>query len=80
MPQGFACKPSWLQVRTSQNSSSVPNPPGSAMKASDRSAIERLALVHRVHDVKVGEALVSDLAGHQVLRDHADRLPACFED
>src|SRR5258705_10539212 len=42
MPQGLACRPSCVHVTTSQNSSSVPNPPGSATKASDRSAIQAL--------------------------------------
>ena len=33
MPQGFVCRPSCAQVRISQNSSSVPNPPGSDVQS-----------------------------------------------
>ena len=37
---------------------------------------QRLALVHRLHDVQLGQAAVGDLAVHELLRDHADDLAA----
>ena len=36
------CRPSWLHVNISNSSSSVPVPPGSAITASDSSAISAL--------------------------------------
>src|SRR5262245_12365529 len=41
-PHGFRCNPSCAHVSTSKNSSSVPQPPGRAMNASERSAIVAL--------------------------------------
>ena len=62
------------------NSSSVPNPPGRAMKPSERLGHHRLALVHRMDDVQGGDAVVRELARDERVRDDAGDLPARVED
>src|SRR5208282_4172420 len=62
MPQGFTCRPSCVHVTTSQNSSNVPNPPGSITNGAD--------------NMEFRQPLVTDLAPHKVFRDDANRLAA----
>ena len=64
------------QLRTSQNSSIVPKPPGSATNASLRSSISALRSCMVVDDVQLGETLVSDLGARERLRNDADHLAA----
>ena len=63
--------PSCAHVRISQNSSSVPSPPGSAMNASARSAISALRSCIDPTIRKSGKP-VRDLQVDHCLRDHPD--------
>ena len=66
--------PSCAQVRISKNSSSVPQPPGSAMKPSDEFGHHRLPLVHRRDDTKIGETAVRDFLLGERPRDDASHV------
>ena len=63
-------------MKTSNSSSSVPDPAGQRDEAVGELGHQRLALVHRADDVQLGERRVRDLAAHQRLGDHADHLAA----
>jgi hypothetical protein len=75
---GLSWMPSCLQLKISQNSSIVPNPPGSAMKPSLNRAINALRSC-TADDVQLADARVRDLGGRQRFGDDADDLAAKFE-
>ena len=72
----MAWRPSCAHDATSASSSSVPSPPGRAMKPSARAGHLGLALVERLDDAQLGQAGVCQLAIDQPARDDADDLAA----
>src|SRR3954453_15843918 len=92
-PSGLRCRPSCAQVKTSNSSSNVPIPPGSATNASERSAISALrscieATTRRsgrpswpISGAKLcwGGALGADLEVEDLLGDDADDLAPGLE-
>ena len=81
---GFAWILRVCQASTSNSSSKVPKPPGSAMKASAFSPMSALRVCMVLGDVQLGDAVVSDLEIDEHLGDDADDLSAgsqgCFGD
>ena len=75
-PIGFAWRPSWAHDRTSASSSSVPRPPGSAMNASESSAITAFRSWSVVDDPQLAHAGMGQLAVDEPGRDHADHPTA----
>ena len=71
-PHGFVCRPSCAHVHTSNNSSRVPSPPGSATKRIGELGHHRFALVHRSDDVKLRQAAMGDLAIDERAGNDAD--------
>ena len=76
-PHAFLCSWSCVHVTTSQNSSSVPNPPGRAMKPS-RDRPSGLAFVHGFDDSQIFQMLMCHFLVNQEARDDANDVATMF--
>ncbi len=68
--------PSCAQVKTSNSSSSVPQPPGKRDEAAGELCHKGLPFVHGADHVQARQPFVADLALQQGFWDHADDLAA----
>ena len=71
---GAASSPSWFHVSSSNDSSSVPNPPGNTITPSDSSAIRALRSCIEPVTSSALTPEVRDLRADEVLGDHPDDL------